>query len=48
MSAGRLTFLLIGLGGAGLMLGLFDLAWGTRFRTVRKQLVLSSTWIGEE
>lgn len=48
MSAGRLTFLLIGLGGAGLMLVLFDLAWRTRFRTVRKQLVLNSTGRGEE
>lgn len=48
MSAGKLTFLLIGLGGAGLMLVLFDLAWRTRFRTVRKQLVLSSTGRGEE
>lgn len=48
MSSGKLTFLLIGLGGAGLMLVLFDLAWRTRFRSVRKQLVLSSTGRGEE
>lgn len=48
MSAGNLTFLLIGLGGAGLMLVVFDLAWRTRFRSVRKPLVLSSTGRGEE
>lgn len=48
MSAGLLIFLLIGLGGAGLMLVVFDLAWRMRFRTVRKQLVLTSTGRGEE
>lgn len=48
LSAGKLTFLLVGLGGAGLMLVVFDLAWRTRFRSVRKQLVLSSTGRGEE
>lgn len=48
MSAAGLTFLLVGLGGAGLMLVVFDLAWRGRFRTVRKQLVLSSTGRGEE
>lgn len=37
---GKLTVLLIGPGGAGLVLLVFDLAWRSRFRGVRKQLVL--------
>lgn len=47
-SSGPLTFLLIGIGGAALALVLFDQAWGKRFRSVRKALVLSSTHRGEE
>jgi mono/diheme cytochrome c family protein len=35
----RLTFVLIGLGGTLLLLGLFDVAWGSRFRAVRRTLV---------
>lgn len=48
MSAAGLTFLLIGLGGAGLALVAFDLAWRRRFRSVRKEMVLASTGRGEE
>lgn len=48
MSAGGLTFLLIGLGGSGLALVAFDLAWRRRFRSVRKDLVLNSTGRGKE
>ncbi|TAK56685.1 MAG: cytochrome c [Bacteroidetes bacterium] len=35
----RLNFVLIGLGGALLMLGVFDVVWGKRFRGVRGNLV---------
>ncbi len=35
----RLTFVLIGLGGTLLLLGLFDVLWGSRFRAVRRTLV---------
>lgn len=48
VSAAGLTFLLIGLGGAGLSLVAFDLAWRRRFRSVRKEMVLASTGRGEE
>ena len=48
MSVGGLTFLLIGLGGSGLALVAFDLAWRRRFRSARKELVLKSTGRGEE
>lgn len=48
MSTGGLTFLLIGLGGSGLALVVFDLAWRRRFRSVRKELVLNSTGRGNE
>jgi len=35
----RLTFVLLGMGGALLMLGFFDVIWMRRFRGVRRQLV---------
>jgi len=35
----RLNFVLIGLGGTVLLLGLFDVAWNRRFRAVRRPLV---------
>ncbi|MBR9978178.1 MAG: cytochrome c [Bacteroidetes bacterium] len=38
-SASRLNFLLLGLGGTVLLLGLFDVLWNRRFRTVRRALV---------
>lgn len=48
ISAAPLTFFLIGLGGAGLVLVLLDQIWKGRFRSVRKALVLSSIHRGEE
>jgi mono/diheme cytochrome c family protein len=47
-SAAALTFFLIGFGGAILGLFVFDSAWKTRFRTVRRALVLDSIRRGEE
>lgn len=38
-SAARLNFLLLGLGGTLLLLGLFDVLWNKRFRSVRRALV---------
>ncbi len=38
-SAARLNFLLLGLGGALLLLGLFDVLWNKRLRSVRRALV---------
>ncbi len=38
-STARLNFLLLGLGGAILVLGLFDAIWSKRFRSVRRALV---------
>ncbi len=38
-STARLNFLLFGLGGAILALGLFDVIWSKRFRSVRRALV---------
>lgn len=40
-STARLNFVLIGLGGTLLMLGLFDVVWHKRFRSVRRPLVQS-------
>ena len=40
-STTRLNFVLIGLGGTLLMLGLFDVVWSKRFRSVRRPLVQS-------
>ncbi len=40
-STARLNFVLIGLGGTLLMLGLFDVVWNKRFRSVRRPLVQS-------
>ena len=40
-SSARLNFVLIGLGGTLLMLGLFDVVWSKRFRSVRRPLVQS-------
>jgi mono/diheme cytochrome c family protein len=42
-SAARLNFLLLGLGGTIIALGLFDLGWSKRFTAVRRPLVASST-----
>jgi len=41
-STARLNFVLIGLGGAVLLLGLFDVFWNKRFRAVRRPLVQAS------
>lgn len=38
-SASRLNFLLLGIGGAVLLLGLFDVLWNKRHRSVRRALV---------
>lgn len=35
----RLNFVLIGLGGTLLLLGIFDVAWSRRFRAVRRPLI---------
>lgn len=40
-STARLNFVLIGLGGTLLVLGLFDVVWNKRFRAVRRPLVQS-------
>lgn len=39
VSTARLNFVLLGLAGALLMLGLFDVVWNKRFRAVRRPLV---------
>ena len=39
VSTARLNFILIGLAGTLLVLGLFDIIWNKRFRTVRRALV---------
>ncbi|MBM4169344.1 MAG: cytochrome c [Ignavibacteria bacterium] len=41
-STARLNFVLIGLGGAVLLLGLFDVFWNKRFRAVRRPLIHAS------
>ena len=38
-STSRLSFILSGLGGALVILGIFDVAWNKRFRNVRRKLV---------
>jgi hypothetical protein len=38
-STARLNFVLLGVGGTVLMLGLFDVLWNKRFRAVRRPLV---------
>jgi mono/diheme cytochrome c family protein len=48
VSPASLTFFLIGFGGAVLGLFVFDSAWKTRFRTVRRALVLDGIHRGEE
>ncbi len=41
-STARLNFVLIGLGGAVLLLGLFDVFWNKRFRAVRRPMIHAS------
>lgn len=43
-STARLNFVLVGLGGAILLLGLFDIIWNKRFRSVRRVLVNSAKY----
>ena len=46
VSTVRLNFILIGLAGALVLMGLFDVIWNNRLRTIRRALVLEKT-IGE-
>ncbi|MBF8248346.1 MAG: cytochrome c class I [Bacteroidetes bacterium] len=43
-STARLNFILIGLVGAVVVLGFFDVVWNKRFRSVRRVLVREMKW----